>query len=80
MIKLTAHAKARMAQYGIDLAWVEATIASPAWTELDPQDAHVTRSFARIVLRGGRVLRVAHRPDGSDVLVLSVFFDRGARP
>ena len=26
-----------------------------------------------------RVLRVAHPPDGTDILVLTAFFDRGAR-
>jgi hypothetical protein len=78
-IKPTIHAERRMRQYGIQWAWVVAAVASPDWTVPDPRQAGVTRSFRLVPERGGRVLRVAHRADGADVLVLSVHFDRGAR-
>jgi len=42
-------------------------------------DVGVTLSFRAIPEFGGRVLRVAHRSDGDDVLVITAFFDRGAR-
>jgi len=79
MIKLTNHAKDRLAAYGIERAWVDAAVLRPTRTEPDPRGQGITRSFIRISARGGRVLRVAHRPDGADVLVLSVHFDRGAQ-
>ena len=80
MIKLTLHAAERIQKFRLDAAWIEATITAPDWTRPDPDQPGVTRSFKAIAARGGRVLRVAHRPDGGDVLVLSAFFDRGARP
>jgi hypothetical protein len=79
-IKLTIHAKERQSAYGLAQAWIEAAVLSPDWTSADPQRPGVTRSFKRIAERGGRVLRVAHRPDGADVLVVTAFFDRGAKP
>lgn len=79
MIKLTAHARWRMRQYGIEWAWVLAAIASPDWTAPDPRQPGVTRAFKAVPERGGKVLRVAYRPDGADLLVLSAHFDRGAK-
>jgi hypothetical protein len=80
MIRLTIHAAQRERRYNLDRAWIEATVTAPDWTAPDPREPAVTRAFKMIPERGGRVLRVAHRPDGPDVLVLSAFFDRGAKP
>jgi hypothetical protein len=80
MIKLTIHATRRMQQYGIVWAWIVAAVTVPDWTKPDPREPGVTRSFKAVPERGGRVLRVASRPDGDDVLVLSAHFDRGAKP
>jgi Domain of unknown function (DUF4258) len=79
VIRLTRHAAERMRQYGIPGEWVEATIEQPAWTQADPFQPGVTRSFREIAQREGRILRVAHRQAGDDVLVLSAHFDRGAK-
>jgi hypothetical protein len=68
-----------MAQYAIDLTWVEAALLVPEWTEADPRP-DILRAFRRIPERAGRVLRVAYRRDGPDFVVLSVHFDRKARP
>ncbi len=46
----------------------------------DPRHPGVELSFKAIPERGGRILRVAHRPDGADVIVLTAFFDRGVKP
>ena len=80
MVKLTIHAAQRMKQYGLALSCIEAAVAAPDWTVPDPRQTGVTRSYKAIPERGGRVIRVAHRPDGADVLVLSAFFDKGAKP
>ena len=79
MIKMTGHAKARQMRYGLNQAWIDATILSPDWTKPDPLQPGVTRSFRAIPERGRKILRVAHRNDGADLLVLSAFFDRGAK-
>jgi hypothetical protein len=79
MIRPTVHATERMQQYGIAWAWVLAAIGAPDWTAPDPRPG-ITRSFKAIPDRGGRILRVAHRAEGDDILVLSAHFDRGARP
>ena len=79
MIQLHAHAITRIAERHLRLEWVEATVITPDWTAPDPDDPSVTRAFRAIAQAQGRVLRVAHRPDGDDILVLIAFFDRGAR-
>ena len=80
MIRLTQHAMARIDNGEVARAWIDATIAQPDWTRPDPCRAGVTLSFRAIREFGGRELRVAHRPDGADVLVITAFFDRGAKP
>ena len=79
MIRLTIHARQRMAEYQIALGWVKAAISAPDGTAPDPR-LGITRSFKVVPARGGRVLRVAHRADGADVIVLSAHFNRGAKP
>ena len=68
-----------MATRGIAAEWVAATIAQPDHRQIDPSDPVLIRSFKSIDAMGDRVLRVVHRPDGDDMLVVTAFFDRGAR-
>jgi hypothetical protein len=79
MIRLHDHAVARLSERNIPRAWAEATVTAPDWTAPDPDDPLVTRAFRAIPEAHGRILRVAHRPDGADILVLTAFFDRGAK-
>ena len=60
-------------------SWVEATIEQPECKEPDPHDSALTRAWRRIPEHGGRVLRVVFRHGGSDIVVVSAVFDRGAR-
>ena len=76
---LTKHAQEKIAREGFDLSWIEATITAPERTAPDPDDPTLTRAWRRIPQRGGRVLRVVFRPAGADVVVVSVFLDRGAK-
>lgn len=64
----------------IDLAWVEETLVSPTTVTRDPRDGALQRSFRAIEAAAGRVLRVVHRRDGDDIVVVTAFFDRGAKP
>ena len=79
MIRFHSHAAIRIAERHLRLEWVEATVVAPDWTAPDPNDPAVTRIFRAISQAQGRILRVAHRPDGNDIVVLTAFFDRGAR-
>ena len=79
MIRLSRHAQEAVEKRGLELAWIEAVIAKPNRTEPDPRYPGRTRSFGAIPECGGRVLRVVHRPDGADILVITAHFDRRAR-
>lgn len=78
-IKLTAHAEQMIAERGIKLAWVVAAIEYPDSRSKDPRDASLTRSYCKISAAEGRILRVVHRPNGADILVITAFFDRGMK-
>lgn len=78
MLRLTDHVRQRMAERRIPVSWVEAAVQSPDWTGRDrnPELAH---AFKEIADFGGRILKVVHRRDGADILVVTAYFDRGAR-
>lgn len=67
-----------MATRQIALGWVEETILSPDRIETDPQHPERTRSYRAIALRKKRVLRVVHRADNDDIVVIIAHFDRRA--
>ena len=80
MIKLTTHATERVENGEVALAWIILAVEQPDWTRPDAIRPGVTQSFRSIGAYGGRILRVAHRPAGADLLVITAFFDRGAKP
>ena len=79
MILLTKHAREAIAVRNIGLDWIEATVSSPDFVEAGPHYSDRTRSFKAIAEFGGRMLRVVHRAEGDDIVVITVHFDRGAR-
>ena len=79
MIRFTKHAQEAISKRGIAIAWIEAAINAPDRVERDPRHPKRTRSYKAIAAYGGRVLRVVHRPDDADIIVITVHFDRGAR-
>jgi len=78
-IKLSKHTAREMDTRGILLAYIASVIASPERATVDPNDPALTRSFRAIPEFGGRVLRVVHRPEGTDIFVVTAHWDRGAR-
>ena len=80
MLRLTKHAEEAIEQRKLAFDWLERAIAAPDFTDADPNDATLTRSFKAIVEAGGRILRVVHRPEHDDILVVTVHFDRDAKP
>jgi len=79
VIVLSTHAEEAMVQRRVRRDWIDAAVTAPDRTEPDPGGGGVTRSFKAIPDFGGRILRVVHRPEGDDILVITAFFDRGAR-
>ena len=79
MILLTKHAREAIVVRNIGLDWIEATVSSPDFVEADPHYSDRTRSFKAIAEFDGRMLRVVHRAEGDDIVVITVHFDRGAR-
>jgi hypothetical protein len=79
MLILTRHAREAIEKRLLDLEWIERTIAAPDFTHRDP-DPTLTRSFKAIDEAGRRILRVVHRPADADIVVITVHFDRDAKP
>ena len=79
-IVLTAHAKAVIHERGLAFAWVERAVRVPQWIERDPSSIEVRRCFRAIPEYGNRYLRVAVVETATEFRIISVFFDRGARP
>jgi len=78
-ITLSIHAQGNILKRALDIAWIEQTILAPDWTTVDPDDSTVIRAYSTIGSFGGRTLRVAYRRRKADILVITAFFDRGAR-
>lgn len=79
-IILTAHAQVRALERAIRGDWIEETLFSPAWTEPDPRDPTVERRFRPIPEAGHRILRIACVETNYEIRVISLMFDRRARP
>ena len=79
MIRFTKHAQEAISARDIVVDWIEAAVSAPDWIEPDPRHPDRIRSYKAIAEHGGRVLRVVHRPEGDDILIITVHFDRRAR-
>jgi hypothetical protein len=80
MLRLTRHAEEAVEKRNLALDWLDRAITAPDFTDTDPYDPALTRSFKAIDEAGGRILRVVHRPEGDDILIVTAHFDRDARP
>lgn len=78
-LRFTSHVLERMEERGIAQAWIEMALAAPDATEPDPRGGGLVRSWRAIPEAGGRVLRVVHRQEGSNIVVVTAFLDRGFR-
>lgn len=78
-LSLTAHARLTIQERGLALEWVERAIESPDRIEADPSGPDIWRSFKLIPEAGNRIIRVVHRREGANILVITAFLDRGAK-
>jgi uncharacterized DUF497 family protein len=74
--QLTQHARDAMQRRGIPLEWVEVTLRSPDWVEVDRLDSTLEHRLAVIPAAEGRVLRVVVNVDTQPVRVVTAFLDR----
>ena len=79
MIRFTKDAQEAISARDIVVDWIEAAVSAPDLIEPDPRHPDRIRSYKAIAEHGGRVLRVVHRPEGDDILIITVHFDRRAR-
>jgi len=79
MIRFTKHTQEAISARDIAVDWIGAAVSAPDWIEPDPRYPDRIRSYKAIAEHGGRVLRVVHRPEGDDILIITVHFDRRAR-
>ena len=77
-LRLTTHLRDALAERELPLEWVSRTIDDPELTEPDPLP-HRWRHYRRIPEFGDRVLRVVVEVATDERVVISVFFDRGAK-
>ena len=75
--ELTAHALAKVTLERIPLDWVQRVIEGPTERAPEPEDANVTRAWARIPEYGDRVLRVVYNHATAPYRIVTVTWDRG---
>ncbi|PZR08183.1 MAG: hypothetical protein DI532_22445 [Azospirillum brasilense] len=67
-----------MERRSIPAEWVEKTISAPDAIEPDPAGGDLLRAWRALPEADGRSLRVVHRHEDPDiVVVVTVFLDRG---
>jgi hypothetical protein len=74
--ELTAHAAVVIAERGIDLEWIERTLAQPDRTETDRADPSLTHALRGIAEHDDRVLRVVYNAAVSPPKIVTAYFDR----
>jgi len=79
MIRPTRHAEEAVEKRNIALDWIDRTVTMPDFNDIDPGDPTLKRSFEAIDEADGRILRVVHRAEGNDIVVVTVHFDRNAK-
>ena len=72
---LSDHARKRLVQRGIDIAWIARTLMQPSVTENDANDLELAHALLSIPERGFRVLRVIYNESHDRVTVVTAYFD-----
>ena len=72
---LSDHARKRLVQRGIDIAWIARTLMQPTVTENDANDPELAHALLSIPERGFRVLRVIYNESNDPVTVVTAYFD-----
>jgi hypothetical protein len=75
MIRLTKHAQEAITKRDIAAVRIENAVSAPNSVEADPRLSDRMRSYKAIPELGGRILRVVHRSDGADIIIITAHFD-----
>ena len=78
-IRLTSHARAKLAERRIQRDWVDRIARQPDWTEPEPRDDTVERRFGVETEFGDRVLRLVCLETDEEIRKITATFDRSAR-
>ncbi len=72
---ISEHARKRLQQRGIDVAWITRALSESAITENDENDPTLAHALISIPERGFRVLRVIYNEAIEPVTIVTAFFD-----
>ena len=78
LIVLSKHAQDMADEREIAPEWIERVLRSPVLEEPDPHHPGAVRAYAPIAAFGNRMLRVVYYDTGTELRVITLFFDRRA--
>jgi hypothetical protein len=77
-IVLSKHAQDMIDERKIPFEWIEHALRHPIFEEPDRRNPGAVRAYAPIAAFGNRMLRVVYYDSGSEIRVITLFFDRRA--
>jgi hypothetical protein len=77
-ITLSKHAQDMVDEREIAPEWIEHVLRNPVFEEPDIRHPGAVRAYAPIVAFGNRMLRVVYYDTGTELRVITLFFDRRA--
>ena len=77
-IVFSKHAQDMVDERKFDRQWIEHVLRNPAFEEPDTRHPGAVRAYAPIAAFGNRMLRVVYYDTGTEIRVITLFFDRRA--
>jgi hypothetical protein len=77
-VVLSKHAQDMVDERDIALDWIEYVLRNPVFEEPDPRYPGAIRAYAPIAAFGNRMPRVVYYDTGTELRVITLFFDRRA--
>ena len=77
-IMLSKHAQDMIDERKIVREWIEQVLENPLFEEPDLHHPGAIRAYAPIAAFGNRILRVVYYDTGTEIRVITLFFDRRA--
>jgi len=77
-IVLSKHAQDMADEREIPRQWIERVLRNPAFEQPDRRNPRAMRAYASIPEAGNRMLRVVYYDRGTEIRVITLFFDRQA--
>jgi hypothetical protein len=77
-IVLSKHAQDMVDERKVDPDWIEYVLRNPTLEQPDLRHPRAIRAYAPIAAFGNRMLRVVYYDSGTEIRVITLFFDRRA--